>query len=142
MKAILCALDFTKASGEALKEAIRLANEKKTHLIVLYTYRLLYTNGLSLAEYRKQVEAKAREEFELLLSNQQVNQKLPIEFIIEIGFLSDRIESYVAKNKVECLVMCEKLAQTMNENLGISLEHFTASLKIPVVIIPESLEIG
>ena len=142
MKAILCALDFSDASGEALNEAIRLAAEKKTNLIVLYTYRLLYAKGVEVSEYRRNVELKARENFDVLIKNLKTHPEVPYEFIIEIGFLSDRIESMVKRNKVECLVLCEKLAASMYEQQGLSFEHFSASLNIPVLIIPETLKVN
>ncbi|MBX2963851.1 MAG: universal stress protein [Cyclobacteriaceae bacterium] len=142
MKAILCALDFSSTSGEALKEAMKLANSKQSRLTVLYAYRLLQPKGTSVAEYRKQEELKASLEFDLLLKNNGAEMSVPVEFIIEIGFLSDRIESHVNRNKVECLVLSEQLASTIKEQQGLSFEHFMASHNIPVVIVPEALEVS
>lgn len=141
MKAILCALDFSEASENVIQEAFKLAAKKKTNLIVLFTYRLLQRKGESLAEYRKGVEAKAKTDFETLLANIKNRIEVPFEFITEIGFLSDRIEFYIRRNKVEAVILCEKLAESINEQQEQSLESLITSLKIPVVIIPEVHEV-
>ncbi|HRJ30401.1 MAG TPA: universal stress protein [Cyclobacteriaceae bacterium] len=141
MKAILCALDFSEASENVIQEAFKLAAKNKTNLIVLFTYRLLQRKGESLAEYRKGVEAKAKTDFETLLANIKNRIEVPFEFITEIGFLSDRIEFYIRRNKVEAVILCEKLAESINEQQEQSLESFITSLKIPVVIIPEVHEV-
>lgn len=141
MKAILCALDFSEASENVIQEAFKLAAKKKTNLIVLFTYRLLQRKGESLAEYRKGVEAKAKTDFEALLANIKNRIEVPFEFITEIGFLSDRIEFYIRRNKVEAVILCEKLAESINEQQEQSLESLITSLKIPVVIIPEVHEV-
>ena len=141
MKAILCALDFSEASENVIQEAFKLAAKNKTNLIVLFTYRLLQRKGESLAEYRKGVEAKAKTDFETLLANIKNRIEVPFEFITEIGFLSDRIKFYIRRNKVEAVILCEKLAESINEQQEQSLESFITSLKIPVVIIPEVHEV-
>ncbi len=142
MKAILCALDFSDASEEALKEALKLAAEKRTGLIVLYTYRLLHAKGLEVSEYRRNIEKKARQNFEVLFKKLNLNPAVACEFIIEIGFLSDRIEALIKRNKVEYLVLCEKLAASMIEQQGLSFEQFSKALNIPVLIIPEAMKVN
>lgn len=141
MKAILCALDFSEASENVIQEAFKLASDKKTNLIVLFTYRLLQRKGEGLAEYRNGIEAKAKADFEALLLSIEEKADVPFEFITEIGFLADRIESFIKRNKVEAVVLCQRLADTMNEQQEQSLETLITSLKIPVIIIPEVHEV-
>ncbi|MBX2945852.1 MAG: universal stress protein [Cyclobacteriaceae bacterium] len=142
MKVILCALDFSEVTENVIREAFKLAAKKRASLIFLYAYRLLQRKGESLSAYRNGVEAKAKEDFEKLIKTIGYTMDVPFAFITEIGFLSDRIESYMGKNNVAAIVLCEKLAETLNEQKDVSLEDFIHGLKIPVVIIPEVHEVG
>lgn len=140
MKAILCAIDFTTASENALRTALEMAAEKHATLTVLYAYRLLEHNGEGIAEYRRKTEAAARDAFDVLLKKVHAEKtSVPVNFITEIGFLADRIDYYVRSNKASCLVLCQKLAVAMNEHKGLSFNHFLNTIKIPVLIVPEKI---
>ncbi len=140
MKAILCALDFTETSDQVIKVALELAAQKHTNLVVLYAYRLLQPKNQDIAEYRKDIETRAREDFDGIVKRLHINGDVPYEFRSEIGFLSDRIEVYLKKHAVDVIVMSQSLAHNINEHKGLTFEHFLDSTKIPVLVVPEMFE--
>jgi nucleotide-binding universal stress UspA family protein len=140
MKAILCALDFSEASDQVIKVALEIAAQKQTHLVVLYAYRLIQPKDQDIAEYRKGIETRAQEDFLAIVKRLQINGAVPYEFRSEIGFLSDRIEVFLKKNKVDIIVMSQNLAHNINEHNGLTFEHFLDTTKIPVLVVPEMFE--
>ncbi len=139
MKAILCALDFSNASDNVMEVALEMAAQKHTNLVVLFAYRLLQPESLELSEYRKNMEMKAQSDFEELAHKLKTNGDVPYEFRAEIGFISDRIEVYMKRNPVGLVVMGQNLANSINEHKGLALENFLRKMKVPVLIVPDSL---
>lgn len=135
MKPILCALDFSESSADAMKVALELAARFETCVNVLFTYRLVQTNG-ALAEYRKNMEAWALQNFEALVSKMNIKDSIKFDFRSEIGFLTDRLDVYSKQNKVSFIVMSRDMVTALNEQKGISTQEFLTSLKTPVVIVP------
>jgi nucleotide-binding universal stress UspA family protein len=140
MKAILCALDFSEATDHVIKVALEVAAQKRTHLVVLYAYRLIQPKTQDITEYRNSMVSKARADFEAIVKRLKINGEVPYEFHSEIGFLSDRIEAYLKSNAVDMIVMSQNLAHSINEHKGLTFEHFLDSTKIPVLVVPEMYE--
>jgi hypothetical protein len=140
MKPVLCALDFSESSSSVMKSALDMAVQYKTSLIILFSYRLVQPLGGGIAEYRKNMESLAKQNFESLLQKVEINNGIHYEFRSEIGFLSDRIEAYVAQNKVGLVVMSQEMANGINDHKGLSLDHFLNHIKIPVLIVPMGME--
>lgn len=135
MKPILCALDFSESSTDAMKAALEMAARFETNVTVLFAYRLVQTNG-AIAEYRKNMEAVALRNFETLMGKLTLKDPVPYEFRSEIGFLTDRIEVYSAQNKIGLIVMSQDMISSIDEHKGISMKDFMRSLKIPLLIVP------
>ena len=58
-------------------------------------------------------------------------------FRAEIGFLSDRIESYIkAEKKVKFLVIGNETVSTIYEQKGLSLKEFIDRIGVPVIVVP------
>ena len=140
MKAILCALDFSEASDHVIKVALEVAAQKRSHLVILYAFRLIQTRTQNIAEFRNSMVEKARADFEAIVKRLKINGEVPYEFHSEIGFLSDRIEAYLKTNTVDMIVMSQNLAHSINEHKGLTFEHFLDSTKIPILIVPEMYE--
>lgn len=140
MKAILCALDFSEASDQVIKVALDIAAQKRTNLVVLYAYRLLQPKDQEIAEYRKEIEMRAQQDFAGIVKRLGINGDVPYEFRSEIGFLSDRIETYLKKNAVDIIVMSQSLAHNINEHKGLTFEHFLDTARTPVLVVPEIYE--
>jgi Universal stress protein family len=136
MKSILCALDFSETSYGVMKKALELAAQQRSALTFLFSYRLVQPMGSALADYRKSMETKAKQDFDALVKRMKINSSVRYEFRSEIGFLSDRIEAFIKKNEVELVVLGQDMVNSINEHKGTSLELNIQTEKIPLVIVP------
>lgn len=136
MEPVLCAIDFSAASSSVLTVAAALAEQCRTQLIVLYTYRI-FPQSETIADYRKTILKKAHDDFELLEKKLKLNGTIPYEFRAEVGFLSDRIESYMKLNRAKFIVVGRKLAFEMSEHKGTSLQEFIDHAGVPFLIVPD-----
>ena len=131
-KSILCAIDFSESSLNALKWAAEFSSRFNSHLTVLYPYRLLQTNKEDVVELKKNNVELATRKFESL-ENEYLNGKVTsIEFSPEVGFLTDRIEDHLRKNSILMMVIGKNMNSASQENLDDLINH----VKIPVVVIP------
>jgi hypothetical protein len=128
---ILCAIDFSSASADALKWSINLAQRLSIPLTILYTYRLFKHNGEAVA-VKKQMEADAARNFSIIENEMLKDKGIKYEFKSEIGFVDDRIADHIKNNKISFLVMDRGLNSRSKE----SLEDFIGNLQIPLVIVP------
>jgi hypothetical protein len=124
-----------------LQVALAIAVKCEAHLTVLFSYRLLPgKDERKVREWRNQLEAKAKEEFARLEKKVIAgNGRASYEFRSEIGFLSDRISSFVNDDPPQLVVMGQALIQSMNEQKGLLLNEFIKKLHTPVVIVPEDV---
>lgn len=136
MKPVLCAIDFSESSPPVMRCAIEVALRHKTSIIVLFSYRLAQPYEGTIGDYRKNIEHKAKESFEELISKVSLLGNVKYEFRSEIGFLSDRIEAYVKKNDVGVIVIGHEMANSMNDHKGLSLQQFISNIKVPILIVP------
>jgi len=129
---ILCATDFSDSSGEALKWAVDLAKKLGSHLTILYAYRLLRQNGEAV-DMKRKMEAEAKENFERLERELFSGAGISYDLKIEVGFIDDRIEEHLKKNKVSFLVMGKGLTILNKDTFDDLVNH----LHLPLVIVPE-----
>lgn len=131
-KSILCAIDFSESSLNALKWAADLSGKFNSHLTVLYPYRLLQTNKEDVLELKKKNVELATRKFESL-ENDFLNGKVTsFEFSPEVGFLTDRIEDHLRKNHILMMVIGKNMNSSSQENLDELINH----VGVPVVVIP------
>jgi nucleotide-binding universal stress UspA family protein len=131
-KSILCAIDFSESSLNALKWAADLSAKFNTHLTVLYPYRLLQTGKEDVVEIKKKNVELATRKFEVLEGDYLNGKVKSFEFSPEVGFLSDRIEDHLRKNSVLMMVIGKNMNSANQENLDDLLNR----VKVPVVVIP------
>lgn len=129
---ILCTIDFSDSSAEALKLSIGLAEKLKCHLSVLYAYRLVNKHNGEVTQMKKKIEEEASKNFSVLEKDLLKGKGISYDFKIEVGFVEDRIEDYARKNKVSFLVIGKGIATKNKETFDELLEQ----LKAPLVIVP------
>jgi nucleotide-binding universal stress UspA family protein len=136
---ILCAIDFSESSVQALRWAYRLAKSGKLPLVVLYSYRLLQTGKLNdIVSFRKKTEEESRQKF-AEWEKTVLHADVPASFVTEIGFFSDTIENYIRKNTGVLVVLSESMAHSIYDHKGQSLLHFLKGLQVPLLIVPDKL---
>jgi hypothetical protein len=130
---ILCVIDFSESSKKALQWAIANANAHKSHLTVLYPYRLTRAQyGESAIAMRKKIEDEALKNFGLLEKDLLLNGKISYDFKSEVGFLADRVEEHTKNHPVSFMVIDKNIRAGNKE----SFDDLVENTQIPLVIIP------
>jgi nucleotide-binding universal stress UspA family protein len=128
---ILCTIDFTESSREALKMAAQMAKELQARLTILFAYRLYKYNGEAVAR-KREIEKEAAEKFAALEKELLLNAGIKYEFRTEVGFVDDRIELHARQNNLSFLVM----GKSMRLNTKESFDSLVSQLQVPLVIVP------
>ena len=131
-KSILCAIDFSESSLNALKWAVDLSARFSCHLTVLYPYRLIPAAKEDVVQVKKKNEEIATRKFEALENDYLNGKVVSFNFTAEVGFLADRIEDHLRKNSILMIVIGKNMNSTNQENLDEMISH----VKVPVVVIP------
>lgn len=129
---ILCTIDFSDSSADALKCSIGLAEKLNCHLSVLYTYRLVAKHNGEVAQMKIKIEEEALKNFAVLEKDLLKGKGIDYDFKIEVGFVDDRIEDHAKKNKISFLVIGKGIIIRNKETFDELLDQ----LKAPLVIVP------
>ena len=129
---ILCTVDFSEGSKDALTYAVRLSKKFKSHITVLYTYRLLTTLDEDPLDIRTRVEQKAQREYALLEKEVLAGSRVPHDFKIEVGFVSNRVKEFAKANIIVFLVMSNRMNASSKE----SFDELADKVHVPLVIVP------
>jgi hypothetical protein len=130
---VLCIIDFSESSRNALQWAIAHAATHKSHLTVLYPYRLTRAQyGESAIALRKKIEEEAHKSFQLLEQDLLANQKISYDFKTEVGFIADRVEEHTKRHPVIFMVINKSIRKGNRE----SFDELVEDTEIPLVIIP------
>lgn len=131
-KGILCSIDFSESSKDALRWSVSLAKMLNTKLTVLYTYRLLNSTNGEVTDLKRKIEENASRNFQAFEQEVLIGQGVKYDFKIEVGFVSNRVKDYAKKNGVSFVVMGSKMNSTNKE----SFDELAESVHVPLVIIP------
>jgi nucleotide-binding universal stress UspA family protein len=120
--------------------AARIAHANKTHLTILFPYRLIsYAYKEDISKLKGRLEQEAREKFSALEKKVEILGDVFFEFQPEIGFAVDRIKSYVRQNKVDMIVISQSQAKSINEVNVTALENLIANSNTPFTIVPSEI---
>ena len=140
MRKILCVIDLTESSGTVLEVAAGIAHACKSHLVVLFPYRLIdHAFSGEVATLKSKLETEAREKFNAIKATLSDFEKISYEFQPEIGFLADRVSAHVKKDRVDMVVMGQEQSINPNDIKGFNFQHLITSSKIPFMIVPQVL---
>jgi nucleotide-binding universal stress UspA family protein len=142
MRPILCVVDLSESAIQVLEVAARMAYPYKAHLTILFPYRLI-ENGYKgeISKLKERLEQEAKEKFLALKKQLTILDVVPYEFLPEIGFPVDRVNSFVKRNKVDSVVISQRQANLMNEVNQSSLQSLITNAKLPFTIVPEELDV-
>ena len=139
MKPILCVVDLTEASLKVLEVAATIASAQKASLVILFSYRLINLEKINdTSKFRATMEELANEKFKKFEAEVLKAKGIPYEFQIEIGFLTDRINSHIRKDSAVMIVIGEKQASGIDESRSVTLQQFISSTNLPFVIVPQT----
>nr|WP_302180053.1 universal stress protein [Chryseosolibacter indicus] len=131
-KTILCTIDMSQSSRQAIQWAIKMAQQLRGHLTILYTYRLIQSRSGEVIQLKKQMEAQAQQQFELLEKELLISSGISYDFRTEIGFVSDRIEDHARKNNLNFLVMDKNITNNSRETI----EELMENVHVPMLLVP------
>lgn len=131
---ILCAFNLGEEADEVVKSAGALGATLKLPIMLLCSYRLIQSKGSEEVQViKKRYEALAAEKLKQISKTQpSVKQS----FRAEIGFLSDRIESFLKTEKVKYLVVGTETVAAIHEQKGLSLKEFIDKIRVPALVVP------
>ena len=133
---ILCAIDFSESSIQALKWADKIAAATGAHLSVQFSYRLIQAGKVpDVLSFKRKTEEESRQKF-AEIEKDLLHNRLHKSFITEIGFCSDNIENFVRKNPSTLVVLSEELAENIYDHKGQSLVQFLKGLGVPLLVVP------
>lgn len=143
MRQILCVIDLTESAAKVLEVAVRIANACKAHLIVLLPYRLISNRGYQgdIPSLKRKLETEANEKFEELKKKIPGVENVSWEFVSEIGFISDRIESNVRRKKVDIVIISQQQNDASDDRKSFNLQALIADSKLPFVVVPPEVNI-
>ncbi|HYI79073.1 MAG TPA: universal stress protein [Chryseolinea sp.] len=142
MRPILCVVDLTESAAQVLEVAARMAYAYKSHLTILFPYRLIdneYRGEIS--NLKGKLEQQARDKFLLLKKQVPVLDQVLHDFQPEIGFAADRISYFIKWNKVTSVVISQRQANLMNEVNQVPFQNLITNSKLPFVIVPEEVDV-
>jgi nucleotide-binding universal stress UspA family protein len=132
MKGIICTVDFSESSRDALKWSVSLAKLLNASLTVLYTYRLLNSANGEATDLKTQIEDNARKNFAALERDILSGCGVPYEFKVEVGFVSNRVKHYAKNDAVSFVVMGNKMNTSNKETF----DELAEAMAVPLVIVP------
>jgi nucleotide-binding universal stress UspA family protein len=132
MKGILCTVDFSESSRDALKWAVSVAKLLNSSITILYTYRLLNSTNAEATELKKKIEDNARKNFVILEKEILSGCGVPYEFKVEVGFISNRVKHYTKNDSVRFVVMSNKMNSSNKETF----DELAETMQVPLVIVP------
>lgn len=136
-KDILCVVDFSMSSLNAMAFAFEMAGRTKGNVIVLFCYRLMAAlHDEETASRKRKIEEEALMKFKEFEKEHLAGKRLSYKFVMESGFPHYRIEMFLEKNPARLLVLGSSVAQNFDEYKSVGFEKFAKSSKIPVVLVP------
>lgn len=142
MRPILCVIDLAQTSVQVLKVAARMVYAYKSHLTILFPYRLIdHQHRGEILTLKIKLEQEANEKFTSLKIQVPLLDEISYDFQAEIGFPADRINSYVRRNKVDLVVLSQRQANQMNEVNPMALPNLITNSRLPFTIVPEKTDI-
>jgi hypothetical protein len=130
---VLCIVDFSDASRNALQAAITIAEATKSRVTALYPYRLNQPRNVpDVSKWKKSLEEDAVNSFNRMTGSLLKESGISWQFRPEVGFVDDRIEAFAIKNNVGIIVISGELASKSDGALMDVLEKITT----PLLVVP------
>ena len=141
-KRIICPIDFSDHSAQAIAAAVNIAQPNGSELVILYTYRLVgiehtdIHDKISFRQYREELATKKMHE--MVMQYPQLSD-IRYTFLTEIGFLRDRVFLAVKKYSIDLVVLSEDIQVRLKEKWGTSEEDLLNQLHCPILLVPSAI---
>ncbi len=142
IKKILIPADLNPDIPESIPYAIALSEWTGARIYILLTYRLIDhddehsdTKKISI---REQLDKLAKKKVDLIRSQFPSTCNECCEFLIEIGFLSDRIRVNIRKHQIDLVVMNQSMGKILELGHELDKEVSLTSFDCPVLYVPQN----
>jgi nucleotide-binding universal stress UspA family protein len=144
MKKILVPCDFTSTSVQAFRFACEIASQSKGEVFLLNIVELPnLPNSLFVpvqayeSSFLKELKAKANKNFEKL--KEQWSGKVKVHLTVEQGSVESGINKFVAKKKIDLVVMGTHGSSGLREyTIGSNTEKIVRAAAVPVIAVKKS----
>jgi nucleotide-binding universal stress UspA family protein len=148
IKRILVPIDFLDSSKTAVKFAIEIAKKNRSKIFLLHAYRLMQPNIILLPyfksedysgpELKKELENYSHVQYENFEREVFKDDKIDHEFLTEVGFTAQAIESTVEEKDIDLVVMGTTNSKNVRDFWGSNTLEVIRTVKCPVLAIPNN----
>lgn len=140
MKKIVCPIDFSPASMNALEYAFKIAHKFKTQLVLFHSIHPKPQEALSEGEIFEKEEMIKEKLEKICEAHASTNnfQGINYWFLVRTGLASDAILQLIKDNEFDMVIMGSKGAEGIEEILGTLSAEIAEKSPCPVIIIPEN----
>jgi hypothetical protein len=131
MTQILCTLDFSDSSQNALRLGIMLAKKLNAHLTLLYTFRLIKMPLDEAVGFKNNMEREAIKNFSMIEKDFLKNSGVTYDFKSEVGFMAHRVEDLIRKQNIDFLILDKN--QPGNRE---ALDELISKVSVPMILVP------
>ncbi|MBL7870473.1 MAG: universal stress protein [Cyclobacteriaceae bacterium] len=131
MTQILCTIDFTESSRDALRWAAMLTKQLKAHLTILYTFRLIKMPFEEAVGLKKKMEVEAKDNFTQIEKEILKGSGVSYDFKVEVGFVVHRIEELIKNQTIDFLIIDKRIPGNKE-----ALDELIAKVSVPMVLVP------
>jgi nucleotide-binding universal stress UspA family protein len=148
LKNILVPIDFSACSKNALREAIHLAKKvnAKIHMVNavhIHTPQPNYSSAAILDTLFADYDAQVKQSFDELESELIELKDVPHEADRFLSYLTDAIHAELETKEIDLIVMgTRKRHESIDYFLGTNATDVIQSTSVPVIVIPETAQIG
>jgi len=142
MKKILVPCDFSKPAVNAFRYALRIANEMKATIHLIFVTELPVMSGDVLmpvigfdSAFIVDITDKAEKEFKALTEKYKT-ESVKVEFKFELGPISQTILGYINTEKIDLVIMGSQGARGLKEIfIGSNAEKIVRKSPVPVLVV-------
>jgi nucleotide-binding universal stress UspA family protein len=148
MKKILVPCDFSNTAIQAFKFACEIASLSKGEVFLLNVIELPSIHNSLLVPiqayenaFLKEIKSKAHKNFEKM--KEKWGKKVNVHFSLEHGSVTDGVERFVAKKRIDLVVMGTHGSSGIKEyTVGSNTEKIVRHTKVPVIAIKKAVGIS
>jgi len=138
IKRILIPTDLNPEIPASISYAIALSEWTGARIFILLTYRLIDNpeTGKKKTSIRDALREQADKKIALIrerFSSECMNR---CDFLVEVGFLSDRIRFNIKKHKIDMVIMDERMERLLEQGFDLDKEIHLSSFDCPILYVP------
>lgn len=143
-KKILYPTDFSDTSVYCLKKVLKAPDFNDSEFYLLHAFRLIGADAESqnLVAAKRMLEANSINAFNKLNEEFLGKAQQRVNFLSEVGFISDRVISNIREHHIDLVILCDKMREEVYEKAGNDYQKMLERVPCPILLMPEFKIIG